>query len=461
MDKKQHDKAISPERIFHAYEELFPNDFEFLVLYNLYRNYPSLEMQYAEIKQSIIDTSRLPLISTGKDRQTEKILKNLLRTFIERVPSRFNQFILTPHAERIVEIVTQRINNPYLKFPLKDTFETYFKLPENAEKDINNLQSWFKFGFQNNARQVVISHLESLKLAVDDAIKSLNQVLEADNLSAIQMLEQFSQHFQILGDKARQITEAINMKVEVHYQLRDIVEFFSEKPATGQPEKIEDVEKYYQVLQQEREIATKIKEEVSIFFEKVDKQLDLINIKMAFAGSKITELQESLRAQSRYKINLKKMLAYLLENSKPDQQHWIRLPERFPSRCLVQEKFRFKALRYYDMGFLKRTLPFEQKTDDDYETTQREKFELELTKQALIQQYCEAAKIDLASASKIDLSARIFEIIKQDNGIEIGVQTGYEFINNLVSNSTIEIKEELQSDNTNMIHIWKVTIQNS
>lgn len=204
MDITQ-EKAITPEQIYHAYSELFPNEFELLVLYHLYINYPSSEMQYSEVKQAILDTSQRAIITTGKERQVERIFKRLLRTFIERAPSRPSHFILTPHAEKMVEVVVHRIRNPYLKFPLKDTFETYFTLPDSATQDISVLKSWFKFGFQNNARQVVLGHLDSLKIAVDDAVKSLNQVLEADNLSAMQMLELFSGNFQILGDKARQV----------------------------------------------------------------------------------------------------------------------------------------------------------------------------------------------------------------------------------------------------------------
>jgi hypothetical protein len=275
----------------------------------------------------------------------------------------------------------------------------------------------------------------------------------------MQMLERFSQNFQELGDKARQITEAVKMKVEVHYQLRDITEVFVEKSNIDISKDVAESVAHYEALQYSREAASKIKEEVYAFFEKVDKQLDLINMKMAFAGSKITELQESLRAQSHYKISLKKMLVYLLGHSSPDQQHWIQLPEKFPIRDMVQEKFRFRSLRYYDMGFLKRSKPFEQKTDIDYETEQRSKFELELANQALIQQNCEQAQKDLAYFKIFDLSKRLFEIMQQKDGIEIGVQTGYEFIRNLAKDTTIEIKEELQSNNNNSIQIWKVIIQ--
>lgn len=443
---------INPERVHHTYSELFPTEFEFLILYNLYINYPSAELQYAEIKQAIVDTSRLPFIDTGKDRQVERTFKGLLRTFIERVPSKFNHFILTPHAEKVVEMATHRINNPYLKFPLKDTFETYFTLPFNSGDDIKKLQAWFKFGFQNNARQVVIGHIDGLKLSVDDSVQALNQVLEADHLSAMQMLEQFSRNFQMLGDKARQITEAIRMKVDVHYQLRDTVEIFVNKKPT------EETSVNDSIFQNNRQIALQIKEEVNSFFEKMDKQLDLINMKLGFASSKITELQESLRKQSQYKLNLKKMLVFLLENSKSDQQHWIKLPSKFPAKGLVAEKFRFRGIRYYDMGFLKRTKPNELGMDATYEEIQRNLFEQELSKQALIQEHCERIQLQLSGTQKINFSSTLFEIIKQENSIEIGIQTGYEVIRNLSTGNHVEIEEELHSNENNNIHLWKTTI---
>jgi hypothetical protein len=68
MDHNTQEKTITPEQIFHAYGALFPTEFDFLVLYHLYSNYPSAEMQYAEIKQAIADTSRLPFMNTGKER---------------------------------------------------------------------------------------------------------------------------------------------------------------------------------------------------------------------------------------------------------------------------------------------------------------------------------------------------------------------------------------------------------
>lgn len=454
MNLPAQEKTITPERMYHAFGELFPNEFEFLVLYYLNVNYPAVEIQYAEIKQAVVDTSRLPFIATGKDKQVERTFKGLLRSFIERVPAKHNRFLLTPHAEKVIEIATQRIHNPYLRFPLKETFETYFKLPSNAGGDITILQGWFKFGFLNNAQQIVTGHLEGLKLSVDDAIKALNQILEADNLSAMQMLQEFSKNFQILGDRARQITEAIKMKVDVHYQLRDIVGGFTNTTPDKEPILTDTATQH-----NNRRIALEIKEAVHHFFDKVDRQLDLINMKMVFASTKIKELQESLRAQSLYKISLKKLLVYLLENSKTDAQKRIQLPEKFPTKGLVLEKFRFRSIRYYDMGFLKKAKPMEQETDTAYEEEQRKLFEHELHKQALIQQYCEQIDEELSVTKKIDLDTKLFEIMQQDDGIEIGVQTGYELIRNLSPNSHIEIEEKLISNESKNIHLWKTIIR--
>jgi hypothetical protein len=458
MTSDEQAKSISIEQMFDAHKQLFPNRFEFLVLFNLYVNYHSGEIRYAEIKQAIIDTSRLPLLSYNKERQVETAFKSLFRSFIERIPDKPNTFALTLHAVKIVDIAVQRINSPYLAFPLKDTFETYFTLPENVTDDIKNLKSWHKLGFQNNARQIVSDHLEALKLSVDDSIKALNQILEADNLSALQMLEQFSGKFRILGDKASQIAEAINMKVSVHYRLRDIVDSYDTRVPSNPSVKSSD-NTDFEVLKEHRQQAVEIRKDVSSFFEKVDQQLALINTKMAFASFKIAELQESLRVQSLYKIKLKKMLAYLLENSKPDPRHWVKLPDKFPAKDLVMQKFRFRALHYYDEGFLKKTKPFEPEKDETYEAIQRQELEAELAKQFVIQERYEAIKSDLRTSDNLNLSRRLLDIISED-GLEVGVHTAYESIRNL-ADEKLDIEEELQSDNNNKLHVWKVIIQST
>lgn len=439
----QNDK-LPIERISQTYAKLFPSQFEFLVLYNLHINYAGSEILYAEIKQAIQDTSRLPMIDTGKDRQAERTFKSLLRSFMERVPLKSNRFILTPHAEKIIEIVTQRINNPYLSFPLKQTFEQYFTLPADAGDNIEALQNWFRFGFLNNARQAVTGHLEALKLSVDDAIVSLNEVLEADNLSAIQLLEQFAANFQVLGDKARQIAEAIRMKVDVYYTLRDIVDSFGNNPEE----------------QGNWQIARQIQEDVVVFFEKVDGQLDLINTKIGFAGTKITELQETLRTQSQYKIALRKVLLYMLENSRYDQLSGITLPENFPAKGLVQEKFRLRYIRRYDFGFLRKVAPVTQDEDQAYEEENRRHIEGEMGKQARIQVHVERLQDQLKRTKKIGLSDELFKIIEQDpDGLEIGVQTGYELLRDLSGDHSLDIENTLQSIADNTFHIWKTTIK--
>lgn len=455
--KEQDVAIINIEKIYENYKELFPSELEFLIIYNLYNNKSAMseDFSYSEVKQTIIDTAKLPFITTGKSIQVERVFKNLLGNYIERLPGNTHKFVLTPHADRIVEIVTNRIKNPYLKFPLKETFETYFQLHPDTSKEIASLQRWFKLGFQNTAQQVVIGHLEGLKLSVSQAIKELNLILEADNLSATQMLQRFSTNFRVLGDNARQINEAIKMKVEVHYSLRDIVDNYIQEALLYKNPVTEEEQKHYAELKENRETAKKIKDEVYLFFEKVDKQLDLINMNLSFASFKVTELQESLRAQSRYKINLKKMLVFLLENSTSDNQGII-LPYNFPQKQIVQEKFRFRALRYWDMGFLRRGKPMERARDDDYEKEERSLIESEFDKQQLIQDLFEKAKSTLLETNKLNLSEMLQEISENDS-IEVAVQTGYEFIRNLSKETEIDIKKELKGNN---LKTWKVIVQN-
>lgn len=454
-------ESLNTERVFQVFHELFPDELEFLIIFTLYKSKSatSEDFEYSEIKHTIIDSSKLSFLTTGKQIQVERVFKNLLGTFIERVPGNFNQFVLTPHAERLIEIVVHRINNPYLKFPLKETFETYFQLPENAKDDISLLQRWYKLGFQNTARQVVIGHLEGLKLSVDQAIKELNLVLETDDLSAIQMLEKFSINFRVLGDKARQINEAIRMKDEVYYTLRDVVDSFIQEASISKHPTTEEEKLHYHELELKRDSARTIKEDVYAFFDKVDKQLDLINSRLAFASYKIAELQESLRAQSHYKMSLKKMLLFLLENSTSDINSLI-LPTQFPKKDILQQKFRFRSLRYWDMGFLRKGQPFEQNSDEGYEQEERGRFELELVKQELIQDLCERALKELSDEKKLDLSERLFQIMEQENSIEVVVQTGFELMRSISDETEILIDEKIQSDKNNIIQTWKILLQN-
>ena len=113
------------------------------------------------------------------------------------------------------------------------------------------------------------------------------------------------------------------------------------------------------------------------------------------------------------------------------------------------------------MGYFKKANPVEQSTDCGYEESQRNLFEQELHRQALIQQHCGQVQHELSIAGKIDLHKVLFEIMQQEGGMEIGIQTGYEFIRNLSPESRIQIEEKLISNESKGIHLWKTTIHNS
>jgi len=440
--------------ICHTFDDLFPTQFEFMVIYHLHCMDRVEGFQYNEIKLAIRETAKLPFWGDAKEPQVEKTLKNLLRSFLERPPDKVGFYLLTPHAVKIIEIVLHRIDNPYLRFPLKKTFEDYFALPEDAGCDIAHLEKWYRLGFQDNAQKVVLSHLEGLKLAVEDAIKDLNLVLEADHLSAIQMLERFTNHFLNLSMQARQITEAIKMKTDTYYRLRDIADAFHQKISFGTNEQ--------SITQDDWNKVELIKGNVNAFFERVDQQLDLINTKMAFASTKITELQESFKAQSHFKMKLKKTLAWLLENSKPDLKGWVRLPAQFPAKERVFQRFQFHTLRYYDLGFLKKALPVDIVLDDAYEIAQRDAFEQELKEQIMIQHQVESWQQKLTVDGLVNVSEEMLLLMeKMPDSISLSVQAGYELIRNLGDNVTLSIQNELHSNHTKTLHLWKTTVQNN
>lgn len=440
--------------VYHTFTELFPTPFEFMVLYHLYSTDRATGFEYNDIRQAIRETARMPFGGgDGKEPQVEKNLKSLLRSFLERQPGKAGVYLLTPHAEKIIEIVLHRIDNPYLKFPLQKTFEDYFKWTEDTGSNLAELEKWYRLGFQDNARKVVLSHLEGLKQSVEDAIKDLNQVLETDHLSALQMLERFTTKFQFLSMQARQISAAISMKTDVHYQLRHMADNFRQEPFVS--------EHTSALTNTAWKTASRIKEEVYAFFERVDLQLGLINKKMAFASYKISELQESLKAQSQFKLKLKKTLAWLLEHSKADVKGWVQLPTQFPKKAHVYQKFQFNTLRYYDLGFLKNASAIDPGLDADYEATHRNAFEQELKDQLFIQQQVETWQQQLQTDQQLLLSEEMLSLAATlPNGVYLSVQAGYELIRNVDKRAVLSIKHTLQSDPSNTFHLWKTTIRN-
>lgn len=452
----------SVEKFHDVYTELFPESLEAMVLYCLYqeiKDSTSKEFDFSVIKSAIHEVENLEFIKRSRNIQNERLFKKLLNGFVERVTGQSHKFYLTTHAERVIEIVLQRIDNPYLKFPLKDTFESFFSLPENLDNDIDKLERWHRLNFINTSQQVVLSHLEALKMGVDYAVAELNKVLDTDALTAMQMLEHFSLNFQTLGDKARQVGEAIVMKDRVYYRLKSTVNVYMERSEGLTNESLRDSQYNYEQLDAEYKRARHIREDISSFFTRIDNQLTIINKRIAFASNKITELQESLSAKSHYKVSIKKILIYLLNNSNWGKPSAL-LPDNFPAKYTVRDQFRFYALRQWDLGFLKKGIPFRHTIDPAYELEQRNRFERELKQQQKIRDYTNVILEQVNKENRVDLSNQLMEIADQNASAEMAVLSGHEVIRQINSHTKINVERRLISDATNTFHLWKISLQN-
>ena len=147
-------------------------------------------------------------MTNGATPQIEKILKDLLHYFIKKPPETVSKYYLSDYAERFIQLLETKIDSPYRNFPLKKNFEKYFAIEFEEIEDFEELNRWFKQGFHDTSKRVILDHIESLQDEVESSIKKLNEILYSDELQAIEMVRLFVNEVLKISDlKQRQIRE--------------------------------------------------------------------------------------------------------------------------------------------------------------------------------------------------------------------------------------------------------------
>jgi len=453
--------SIEFKEISKDYEYLVPNKIEGLVIFRLWQKIKSNEINeefsYNDIKNVIIEVA--PIINDTTP-QVEKLLKDLLHYFIKKPPETVAKYYLSDYAERFIQLIETKVDSPYRNFPLKRNFEKYFSvIPEDIE-DFNELNRWFKQGFHDTSKRVILDHIESLQDEVESSIKKLNEILYSEDLKAIEMVKMFVNEFKGFGDKAEQIREVLFLKNETLKNLKRTSDYFYEK--------IKDV-KHYQTAEEKAQYlelenwwksASKIKEEVTAFFESIDKKLARIHDQIVFASSKLKELEENFQYQSLFKINLKKMLQLVLETSVFDGKEDIKLAENFPIKSYPYEKIQFLFAPKYDFSIESETFGIVPKIDEEYEQSERNRIEAELLLQEKIASWIDKCNLRIEKDKTLNYSEVFYEILDIEKNIEIPLQVGFSLFEELSKNKDLYIKidKDISNPIRNDIYIWNMKI---
>ncbi len=447
--------------LFTDYDFLIPNKIEGYVIIRLWQKIKSNEIQeefsYYDIRNVIDETVSF---TNGSTPQTEKILKDLLHYFIKKPPETVSKYYLSDYAERFIQLLETKIDSPYRNFPLKKNFEKYFSVEFEEIEDFEELNRWFRQGFHDTSKRVILDHIESLQDEIESSIKKLNKILYSDELQAIEMVKLFVDEFKNFGLKAEQIREALFLKNETLRSLKNASDFFYSKIEETKHFQTIEEEKRYDELEYKWKTANQIKEEVTAFFENLDKKLLRITNQIVFASSKLKELEENFQYQSLFKINLKKLLQLVLETSGFDKKEGILLHKDFPIKGIPYEKVQLFFSPKYEFNIETESLGIIPETNIDYEQAERAKIESDLRVQEKIASWVDICFSRIQKEKEFNYSSVFYEILDNEQNIEIPLQVGFSLFQQLSNNKDFDviIDKTIANPNRNDILTWNMKI---
>jgi len=451
------------------YISLVPSEFDTLLIFIIDYKVKQEELperftqkDISEIIQEVHKT----YFSQDSTPQTERTIKNLIPYFLERPPDhRYETYTLTEYAQNYIQLLQNKLKNEYSGFPLEDSFITYFKLEAANIKDINQFKSWFKQGFDATSRRVIGEHLEALKEEVDIHIATLNKILRHETPNAMEMVHNFTDTFSILGTKASDLTNTLQLKQSTLQEITKVLDNFYQKIADAKHAETEVEVQEQEEREKNWQEAKSMEQQVLSFFGKVDLRLESIRARILFASRKLNELQENFQYQSRFKLTLRKLLELTLNESRHKSiKEGLQLPPAFPTKLIIEEKTQLPFVPNYDFNLPVPNFSLVRAIDDAYYAEKENEFLNELRQQDQIDKWVKTLKQKLDVEYYLDFSEYFYKILAAENGnIEIPLQVGFElfqFASNIQSGYAIEIEQKIaNTEPTNTIYLWRMKIR--
>ena len=414
------------EALTTQYKTFVPSRFNGMVVVWLYEKVElgdiGKNFTYSDIKMAVREVT----VSLNVENQpyTESVLRSLSHHFLEILNG--ERFTLTEYAKKFVKLVDGKLNSPHKHFPLRQSFEQYASFKAADIESIGDFESWFKQGFDNTTKQTILDHLESLSDEVRCSLNELNQILFAENeKSALDTAREFTTTFSILGDKANEISDTLTLDTSLKQEIQTVVDmFYARLEAADLLSSDVDIGSLVS-LESDYQRAIGIQKNIHEFFKTIKHKLDGVKDKIIFASRKLNELQEHFKYQSRFKVNLRKMLTLVLEESRYTKKN-IELPDAFPLKSIPYEGSNFIELPYYS-SFVKSPNTVIQ-LPSNRELRQAEELRMEgvLSNQERISELVEYYKALLKDEKTIDFKEHFHEISEVEGSIDIALQVGFQ-----------------------------------
>lgn len=413
--------------IYEQYNILLPSKREGLVIFGIHLKIKSREIDvnftYQDIELVIKEVAQL---EPGGIPQTENLLKTLLHHFIERPAEKKTRYKLTDYALDFITLVDHKLNNPFRKFPLRESFQQYASFKAQDMVYIHQFEGWYAQGFNATTRKNIVNHLEALKDDTNASILELKGILLLDEASVTELVNKFSDIFKDLGRKAEEIKDTLLLGNNLNQEIQKVVDFFYKKIEAIHP-RTEDELKAFAALTEDYKRTEAISLEIREFFGVINEKLAELNDRTLFASGKLNELQDNFRYQSRFKVNIRRLLELVLAESQQVGKELI-LPEYFPRYEIPYHPLKMTEVPYIE-SFLPSVNMVKRRTVNiQYEQHERARIIRELDHQATTARWVKKYKELLATEQEIDFTKHFYEIMETEQDIEVPLQVGFELI---------------------------------
>jgi len=438
------------KELYNKYDLLLPSKFDggYLItaLYEKIKN-GEIEEYFTQREVTEILKEISTIFEQDRVRQWNGIKENLFHYFIRSHPDEPWKYYLTDYARNVVDLMLNKLENPYKNHPLKKSVQDSFSILPNEIQAIDQLERKFGRIFIQGSKKIILDHLEALEDELRKAYSELNTILQKDEENATDLVKQFAIIFRQFGERAEDITEAIISKDQFLGDLRDVVDLFYSRIQEGSDQTLD--------WGKARDIYSDLQE----FFQTVDNKVRLIRRQINHASEKLTELQEQFSSRADFRLKIKKLHRLILENASYSEKG-VLLNENFPLKKLINENPSFLFPKYSEFGDPEPNLLIVIQPDEDYEREEKQKIDHEIARQELINSWVQKSKSLLVDKGQLSINELMENVIQEESDLSIAYQVVSQVIAYASENKDVlvDIERKILSVSNQNIALWKTKI---
>ena len=171
---------MKQRELYTKYDLLLPSKFDggYLVI-ALYEKIKNREIEEYFTQKEINEILKNIAIDFNLDsvRQWSNIKDNLFHYFLRSHPDEPWKYYLTDYARNVVDLMINKLENPYKNHPLKKSVQDSFTIHNGEIKTIEELERKFGRIFIQGSKKIITDHLDSLEDELREAYRELNDIL--------------------------------------------------------------------------------------------------------------------------------------------------------------------------------------------------------------------------------------------------------------------------------------------